>query len=260
MMKRSFEMDDDVQPRGPVGGSAANDSAELSIGARLLPPLPEKAEPAFALDPAPAPAPTRSKLGLTLAKPTRSVTLTVIVALIAIVAIGGGVYASGLLDSAPSRAASSDSVRVYEGDGYSVEVPNDWQEASGVEQPNVDAVFVAPNGAQLQLVRAEEGDTEISADEVTQAREVAFEVMVRVQLALMPGGSVISRDDATLGGETAERITLQGPGLGGVPYRVVEQGALRDSGLYLVAVGGTPVVVDAALAQFDQVVASFQFD
>ena len=137
--------------------------------------------------------------------------------------------------------------------------PTDWAQT---EPPNsnVDLAFAAPNGVALGVSRANE---ETAADFSNAAvRQVAFDAMIRVQQALVPGSQVVSRALTTLDGAPGERVQLSGALPSGESFTMIEIVALHGQNPYVMVLGGTPEAIadPTVVSQFDQIVASFRFD
>jgi len=244
-------------PTAPPAQQVAPPGA-TSLGAALLPPLPAAAPPGGRFN-----EPPTSMFDPD--KPVRSAPLRVaLLAGVVVVALvlGVGLYTTGALDSLigkSGRQPSSSSVEVVEGDGYSFERPTDWAQT---EPPNsnVDLAFASPNGVALGVSRAND---EAAADFSNAAvRQVAFDAMVRVQQALVPGAQVVSRTPITLDGAPGERVQLSGALPSGESFSMIEIVALHGQNPYVMVLGGTPEAIGdpTVVSQFDQIVASFLFD
>jgi hypothetical protein len=257
----------------PVAPQALSPSSELlppvtpdftdtrgapSIGASRLPPLPSATPPGgrFAEQPSSIFDPEKSAPS----KPLRIALLAGVVVVATI--LGVGAYTTGVFDSVTgqgAREASSSSVEVVQGSGYSVEMPKDWAQTE-TPNSNVELAFVAPNGATIGLSRSQE-ETEADFDNPV-VRQVAFDAMVRVQQALVPGLEVVGRVPTIVDGAAAEQITLLGALSSGETYTMVEIVAVHGQAPYVIVLGGTPEIVGDATVktQFEQIVLSFKFD
>jgi hypothetical protein len=186
---------------------------------------------------------------------------------IVVLAVGllvlGGLWAAGVLPTEATGTSTSSGTgapageTVFQGPGYTVDVPADWSQQGGELATNVDAAFTVPPAVQLTVGSVEGDATELADD---AARRAAFDTMLRVQLSVYPDVAVISQEPATLDGAPSERITLEGPGPSGTTVRVVEVVAVRDGTIVFLGVEGPPDAVEAAVPTFDGVIGSFRFD
>jgi hypothetical protein len=206
-----------------------------------------------------------------LGKPRKSFLLALLAGLVTMLVIGGGLYAAGVLDKEPAaeeqqetgsgtREASSPSVRLYEGAGYSVEIPRDWEESPGDPVNGIDVRFTTPSGAELLVVRSQDEQPELPDDDDTSsgAQQVAFDLMINVELSVFPDSTVVSREQGVIGAQYAERVTFDAP-IGGQPGRVIQQGMIHGKRLWMLGVAGTPDGVTASLPDYDKIVTSFEF-
>ena len=91
---------------------------------------------------------------------------------------------------ADAPVASNPDAQVYEGPGYTIEVPKDWTQSSVEPPTNVDVIFSVPSGAQFAIGSAEGNPTALEGDAELQA---AFDTVVRVQRAAYPEVQVVAR-------------------------------------------------------------------
>jgi len=242
----------------PVTPDFTDTHGAPSIGASRLPPLPSATPPGgrFAEQPSSIFDPEKSAPS----KPLRIALLAGVVVVATV--LGVGAYTTGVFDSVTGqgeREASSSSVEVVQGSGYSVEMPKDWAQTESPNS-NVELAFVAPNGATIGLSRSQE-ETEADFDNPV-VRQVAFDAMVRVQQALVPGLEVVGRVPTTVDGAAAEQITFLGALPSGETYTMVEIVTVYGQAPYVIVLGGTPEIVGDATVktQFEQIVLSFKFD
>jgi hypothetical protein len=175
--------------------------------------------------------------------------------LVAALMVGAAVTSTGVLDTSSASSEPSDpSVRVFEGNGYSVEIPRDWEQAAD-PGPNVDVRFLAPEGVELSIGHS--APEAIPKDE-NALSQLVVDTIVQTQLTAFPGSSVLSREAAELGGTASDRLTIAGTAFG-APVRAIEDGVIHDGQIWIVGMTGTPEAVAAALPVYEKVVTSFSF-
>jgi hypothetical protein len=222
----------------------------VSSGAALLPPLPGATPPSSPQAPVAEQQPKKER------KPRSPITVAIIVLGIGL-ALFAALWFGGIISpKSDTPVASNPDAVVYEGPGYTVEVPKDWPQSSADPAPNTDVTFAVPSGAAVTIGGAQGNAAALQGDAALQS---VVDTVVRVQQAVYPDVQVVSQEPATLGGVPAQRVTLEGSAPDGTPVRVVELAALRDGRIVFLGVEGPPDVVAAATPAFDAAVASFAF-
>ena len=222
----------------------------VSSGAALLPPLPGATPPPSPQAPVEEHAPKKDR------KPRSPISIVIIGLGIALLLFAALWFGGIIKPKAEAPVASSPDAQVYEGPGYTIEVPKDWTQPGADLPTNVDVIFAVPSGAQFAIGSAEGNTAALEGDAELQA---AFDTVVRVQRAVYPEVQVVGQEPATLAGAPGQRVTLEGPSPAGTPVRVVELAAVRDGKIIFLVLEGPPDVVAASTPAFDAAVATFAF-
>jgi len=255
-----------MAPRVPMPparspSAPAPPSAPVSIGQALLPPLAtEPSTTTLSAESTTTEAPDDSGSGDTARAGRSPIRIAIAVLAVALAAFAA-LWAAGVVKSDDAKPVSSAPGQVaFDGPGYALALPQEWQ-ATGTDLPaNVDAAYTVPGGAQV-TVGSVKGDAAAAiAENDAVARQAAFDTLVRLQQAVYPDVAVVSREPATLAGAPGERIILEGPGPAGTPVRLVELVALHDGMIVFLGLEGAPDAVTAAQPAFDNTAASFRFD
>jgi hypothetical protein len=186
----------------------------------------------------------------------------VLISLILVIAIATGVYASGVLDEVvdpkPTREPSSDTVQVYSGDGFSLEVPREWNQTAPTDE-NTAVEYTAPDGASFAVALSDRNAKIPDQADVAAMEGAVVALVVAVIVAKDPGVKVVSRAPSSLGPIPGERITLEGTARGSLAQLVVD-GVIVDHRLWFIGLAGPPEAVAEQLPAYNQAAASFRFE
>jgi hypothetical protein len=223
-----------------------------SIGAALLPPLPKASDTSWD-----AQRPIASVLDQPKSQGGGRGLLVMLVAVLIIVAVGAGTYFSGALDGVLDRHAarepSSDAVQVFAGDGYSFEVPRDWEKKSP-SNPNVLAEYRAPDGVEIAFTRTERNEQLPDQIDLSAAPQ-----QFAGSTAQYPGVKVISQVPSALGDIPGVRVILEGA-VFGQPLRLLFDGTVIDKQVWIVGMAGPPDAVTSDVPTYDQILKSFRLE
>jgi Protein of unknown function (DUF2510) len=242
-------------PTAVAPAATTTTESGMSIGRALLPPLPSKSSAAD--------DPERATALLEQQRHSSPIVAAIMAGVVLVLVVLGVVlFMNGTFDRVlggqSERVASSDAVQVAEGDGYSIEVPKAWTAVDLPPEAKLDAAFGRVDGVGVAIaVGHDVGNTSNLADPAVRA--AAFDTLGRVQTAAVPGAAVVSRAAATLNGEPAEVIILEGTDGDGVRARIWEIGAVHDGSIYLLMFAGPADVATADEPAFQEIASSLRF-
>ena len=177
--------------------------------------------------------------------------------------LGFGLYTRGTFDQLigkSGRAPSSDTVTVYDGNGYSVELPIQWTRGSALG--DVDADFLAPDGNRVQLTSSRDEAVATADLSDPSIRTAVLDTIIRVVQAVYPNAQVLSRTPTEVAGAAGEKLTLGGTQpITGQAFQDTAYLFVRGDRFFAIELISTAGAPDATIvSEFEQVVASFRFD
>jgi hypothetical protein len=169
------------------------------------------------------------------------------------------VYTSRVFDPTSSRAASTDRVKVYQGSGYSFEVPVSWDERS-VAGTAYDFGFTLPQTNTAAVVSGTRvpGAANLTDPEV---QSFVFDTVARGLQLDLKGLPVTSKTTVTVHGAPGQQIVLSGIGGDSQPTRVRQTAFVHGESIFVVAMVGHGSLADdpTLVTDYQQVLDSFRF-